>query len=294
MRVDQLAPKKTVIRWSDAEWDMLAELVNAMRRNSPDSIATLANRAQKQFPRDRQRPGILTTVALQPLVERIQKMDRAIREKAEKCDEFAAKLTFFENVPTREQVLQSVTEEELRTHFVPGVLQMLAPADVLSAFPAEVLLEAIGTADLAGLAVKRMVRDMLNRPVNVSVQMPEQRHAASTNRIKNASGQVNGYANGKRKRVVVVGTKGDQPRHLHERVGSIVDLTCIEAEKLHANAMPRNADYYVLWSRFISHSHRQTVFAAIEPRKISEHFAGLSELGDFIEGLCGLTTVMRS
>ena len=56
MRSDQLKPKKRIIRWTDKEWDKLAELVHAMRLNSPDSIATLANRAQQQFPEDRQRP----------------------------------------------------------------------------------------------------------------------------------------------------------------------------------------------------------------------------------------------
>ena len=69
-----------------------------MRRNTPDSIASLANRAQKQFPKDRQRPGILTTAALRPLVERIQKRDRELQAREEKCDELSTKLTFFENV----------------------------------------------------------------------------------------------------------------------------------------------------------------------------------------------------
>ena len=106
MRVEQLKPKKTVIRWTEEEWDRLAQLVQAMRRNSPDSIASLANRAQKQFPKERQRPGILTTAALQPLVERIQKLDRDLQAKAEQCDALAAKLSFHENEPaTREEML---------------------------------------------------------------------------------------------------------------------------------------------------------------------------------------------
>ena len=175
MQPDQLKARKSVVRWNEEEWDRLAELVHSMRKNSPDSIASLANRAQKQFPKDRQRPGILTTVALQPLVERIQQKDRDLQAKSEKSDEYAAKLTFFENVPaTREELLATLSDEEIRRHFQPRLLQMLAPADVVASFETEVLLDAMTTGDLAAVVAKRLVMDW-ERPIQVTVQLPEQR-----------------------------------------------------------------------------------------------------------------------
>lgn len=283
MRSEQLRPKKTVIRWTEEEWDRLAGLVHPMRRNSPDSIATLANRAQRQFPKDRQRPGILTTAALQPLVERIQKMDRDLQAKAEKCDELIKKLTYYENLPTtKQEVAASFTDEEVRTYFLGRVMHMVTPEDVLGFFPPPMLIGAVETCDLVAVAARRLVSDLTKaRPVVLSFNMPDGQRPPVPARTK-PTGNV-----GARKKVVVVGTKGDQPRHLRERLGTRVELICIEVEKLHPNSIPKNADHVIIWSKFASHDHRQIVFSTMEPRKISEHFAGLTELGEFIEGLCG-------
>ncbi len=278
-----LRPKKNVVRWTEEEWDALAKLVHAMRRNSPDAIATLANRAQKQFPKDRQRPGILTTVALQPLVERIQKMDRDLLAKAEKCEEYAAKLTFFENVPaSREELLVSLPDEEIRQHFLPRLLQMLAPADAVAAFRMEQLLDAMTTGDLAAVVVKRLLIQ-LERPVHVTVQLPEQRECRSP--------VVRQKPNGRTKKIVIIGVKGDEPRHLREKLGYLCDLTFIEVEKLRQESVPRNVDHVILWSKFVSHKHREMVFSTTEPRKVSEHFGGIAQLVERVEGICCAVSV---
>ena len=290
MQTEQVKPKKAVIRWDENEWDKLFELVYAMRRNTPeDSISSMANRAQKQFPKDRQRPGILATAALGPLIDRVKKRDRELQVREEKCGELSARLTFFEELPTtREELLRTLNDEEIRAHFLPRLLQMLAPVDVVSGFSIEALLDAIETPDLAAVVAKRFVVDLTKRQVNVTVQMPEQRSPA---RILHPPKNTNGHSNGRRKKIVIIGTKGDQPRHLSEKVGTLVELTCIGVEKLHRESVPRNADHVILWSKFVSHDHRQMVFSAVEPRKISEHFDGLTELVEFIEGLCGLGVV---
>ena len=289
MCAEQLKPK-TAIRWTEQEWDKLAELVFAMRRNTPeDSIAAMANRAQKQFPKDRQRPGVLTMATVGPLIERIKQKDREQQAKADKCDELAAKLSFFEDAPaTRKELLTTLSDEEIRAHFLPRLLQMLAPVDVVAAFNSESLLDAMETANLAAVVARRLVADF-KRPINVVVQMPEQRLPAPPAQRQKVN--TNG-SNGKRKKIVIVGTKGDQPRHLNERLGTIVELICIDVEKLHRESVPKNVDHVIVWSKFVSHHHREIVFSAVEPRKISEHFAGLTELGEFIEQLCGLAPAL--
>ena len=141
-----------------------------MRRNSPDSIASLANRAQKQFPKDRQRPGILTTAALQPLVERIQQKDRDLQAKAEKSDEYATKLSFFENAPaTREELLTSLSDDEIRGNFCLVFSRCWPPVDVIAAFKTEVVLDSVTTGDLAAVLARRLVADW-ERPIQVPAQ----------------------------------------------------------------------------------------------------------------------------
>ena len=282
MRSDQLKAKRSVIRWTDEEWDRLAELVHAMRKNSPDSIATLANRAQQQFPEDRRRPGVLTTAALRPLIERIQKMDRELQARAEKSDEYAAKLGFFEGAAsTREELLTSLGDEEICQHFRPRLLQMLAPVDVLAAFSTEQLVGSMATGDLAAVVARRFV-EHLERPVQVTVQLPEQRsHPAAASPAVQCP-----KPDGKQKRIAVIGIKGDEERHIRQKVGHLCELTFMEVEKLRTETVPRSADKVIIWAKFVSHKHRTMVMSVVEPHKVFEHFFGIKELVRKIENLC--------
>lgn len=289
MRPEELRPRKTVVRWDDDEWDKLADLVFTMRRNTPeDSIAQMATRAQQQFPKHRQRPGTLTTAAVRPLIERIKRKDRDLQLKAEKCDELQAKLAHYGGMPaTKQELAATFTDEEVRAYFLGRVMHMVTPEDVLGFFPAPMLMDSVETPDLVAISAKRLVQDLATpRPVHVSFTMPEGHRPLQPARPKASGPSQHGSA---KKKVVVVGTKGDQPRHLAERLGPNVDLLCIEVDKLHPNSIPKNADHVVIWSRFASHDHRQIVFSAMEPRRISEHTrGGLTELAEFIESLCEL------
>ena len=52
MRPDQSRPRKSVVRSEEEEWDKLAELVHAMRRNSPDSSPLWRTGHRSSFPRN--------------------------------------------------------------------------------------------------------------------------------------------------------------------------------------------------------------------------------------------------
>lgn len=92
-------------------------------------------------------------------------------------------------------------------------------------------------------------------------------------------------------KVTVIGTKGDQPRHLRDRLGYAVDLVCMEADKLHRNSVPRNSDYVILWSKFLPHRHRETILSVLGPHRMLEFFGGLDELAERIRNLAFRTTV---
>ncbi len=274
-----LVSKKPVIRWTEEEWDKLADLVGSMRKNSPDSIASMANRAQAQFPKTRQRPGTLTTATLQPLVDRIQKREREEREAAEKCGKLQAKLTFFENLPeTREELLRDLTDAEIQQHFLSRLVQMMTPDDVIKIFSADQLLAGMTTGDLAAVLARRLV-ERLEEPTHIYVQVPEQKAAAPTNRMRT-------QVNGKQKKIAVIGIKGDEGRHIRDKVGHLCDLTFYEVEKLREENVPRNVDLIIIWSKFVSHKHRDMVFTAASGRKIDEHFFGTKELIKKIENFC--------
>ena len=93
------------------------------------------------------------------------------------------------------------------------------------------------------------------------------------------------------KKITVIGTKGDQPAHLHNRLGGSVDLICIEADKLHRSSMSRNSDYVILWSKFLPHRHREMVLSVLGPHRMLEVFGGLDELAERIRNLAFRTAV---
>jgi len=280
MQIDQLTPKKAVIRWTEDEWDRLADGVCKTRKNSPDSIASIANRLQKQFPRDRQRPGVLTTAALQPLVERVQKREREEQEKAEKCEQLVAKLTFFEGVAsTRQELLTTLSDDEIRQHFLPRLVQTMMPDDLTGLFLPDQLLSAMTTGDLAAVVARRLV-EQVGQPAQVLVQMAEQRFLPPPQRFKPQQ------PNGRQKKIVVIGVKGDEGRHVRDKVGHLCDLTFIEVEKLREENVPRSADLVIIWSKFVSHKHRTMVFSVVNGGKVFEHFFGTKELIKKIESVC--------
>jgi len=278
--MQQLESKRTVVRWTEEEWDRLAELVHPMRRNSPDSIATLANRAPKQFPQDRQRPGILTTAALQPLIERVQEMDRDLQVKADKCDEYAAKLTFFEDAPaTKEELLNSLTDEEIVQRFLPRVLQVMAPADLVGSFRPEQLFASVSMADLAAATARRFVMD-LERPIQVTVQVPEAREARHPVPAPKA--------NGRKRRILIVGiSNGDQRRIVNDSVGHLCDLRFLDGNSLRRDMIPTSVDGVIVWVKTMSHKSWEMVRSAYPPRMISEHHGGIEQMIHQVEQLAG-------
>src|SRR4051812_47618830 len=86
------------------------------------------------------------------------------------------------------------------------------------------------------------------------------------------------------KTVLVVRTKGEQPRRLRDRLRGVADVTCIPAEELSRKKIPKS-DFVVLWSKFISHKARDLVYDEVERDKIMLHFGDVSELAETIEQL---------
>ncbi len=276
-----MATKNLVIRWTEEEWDKLADKVCASRKNSPDSIVTLANRLQKQFPLARQRPGILTTLALKPLVERVLRREREEKERADRCEQVEAKLTFFENAPaTKEELLKNLTDDEIHQHFLSRILQMLTPDDVSRLFSADQLLSSLSTGDLVAVAAKRLVERM-EIPTRFIVQMPEINFTK-----EKTSPYLKSQTNGRQKKVVVVGMGGSEGRHVRDKVGHLCDLTFIESTKIHKDIIPNSADLIILWAKFISHKSDGQVKLAVRGRKVYNHYLGTTELIKVIEDKC--------
>lgn len=279
MYIDQLESRKIRIQWTEEEWDQMAEIVWKMEVNSTDGLASLANRAQRQLPKDRQRPGSLTIASLQPLVERIQKRRREVRAKAEKTEELVARLTFFQDAPaTKEAICDAITDEEIVTRFLPRVLRVMAPMDLVGTFQPEVLFDSVSTADLAAVVARRIVTD-LQHPIEVTVNAAEAR--------ENPKPAVTPKSNGRKRRILVVGIRdGNQQRIVNESVGHLCDLRFLAANQVKRDMLPQSVDAVLLWNKTIGHDSRDAVLQAYPARMVSQHFGGVDQMVEKIKHQC--------
>lgn len=269
--------------WDEDDWDRLADLAWKEKATSTDGLARIANRVQKQFPPSRQRPGILTIGTLKPLVKRIRAKERETRELAENAGRLAAQVTFYQDLPkTKEEILASLSEDEVRQHFFGRFILLLTVDDILSTFSPDQLVGSLATADLAAVLARRLV-ETLERPIEVNIQMDGQMPA------KAPATQPNHRPlppNQKRKKIVVIGNKGDEGRHVMDKVGDICDLSFMQSKDVREANVPKNADLVILWSRHVSAATRLTVNQVLKSGKMFEHHFGVKELATKIKHFC--------
>lgn len=208
--------RKAKVRWTDEEWDQLASIVYLMRKNDPvPALASLVDRAMSQFPADRRRS--LTAQTMGPLVERLKTIHNDLRERADRCDILEDRLETYEReTQTREEILSSISDEELLNRYGNRILLKLL--DTYYAHKSSALLsQEIPRASLTHLEV---IED--NRPPTA----PE-----------------------RKRKVVIIGPVGDQKNILQRKL-SQYDLHCYKESP---GSLP-SADLYIQWIDFTNHT----------------------------------------
>lgn len=114
------------IRYTVEEWDKLADIIFTMRKNNPAcALATLAKKAMSQMPPDRRR--VLTIQTLGPIIERLKAKYRDLDQLAAKAESLDEALTDIRSRSlTRQNVIQSFTDDELVSLFGQRVLRRMA------------------------------------------------------------------------------------------------------------------------------------------------------------------------
>lgn len=114
------------IRYTVEEWDKLADIIFTMRKNNPAcALATLAKKAMSQMPPDRRR--VLTVQTLGPIIDRLKERYRDLDQLAAKAESLDEALTDIRSRSlTRQNVIQSFTDDELVSLFGQRVLRRMA------------------------------------------------------------------------------------------------------------------------------------------------------------------------
>lgn len=280
---------RTMIIWTEDEWDKLAELVWRMRKNSAsDTLVSLAKRAMSQLPQDRQR-NIRVNNELKPLIERLKAKDEELLRLEDECQSLRDRLKTTKEAPSREQVIESLTDEEIYVHFSDRVLDALTPHEIISRYPKEMLMEHIELPDMASGLVRGLLETWTasireeDELVTVLRELKDQLATASGKKQKMPMPMPMPQVRTRLPKVTIIGMKSNQQQEVEKRLGDRCNFHFVDKNRK-ADAIPATQDVIVLWASFVTHAMQdQAKKAANGKTKLIVHHGGVEKMIGEIE-----------
>lgn len=246
------------IKWTDEEWDRLADFVFSMRLNNPEAaISNLYSRAIEQFPEDRRRP--LQHAVTIKLSEMLLKRGQALKQVEDELNRLKTKLDTGLVAP-KEDVLDNLSDFEVLRRFKDRVLNLVSQEDLLSRIDPQQLLSAMPFADLAAFAVKRFFTESAHvekvLPVVRNAQPKQEAEKPAMNNMVPQTEKPQRLP-----RVALVGFKSQQAQEVMRRFSGRAECILM-AQDLAKKTVPQSTDLIVHWARFSNHSTREKLKAS--------------------------------
>lgn len=285
---EEVRTPRVMISWEDSEWDQLAELVWRARKNDPtETLIGLVKKVMSHFPEKRRR-NIRVMKEVEPLRERLQKRDEAMLAAIEDFE--IAKLRIIEleshqqKIPTRDEVLGTLTDEEILQHYGQRVLHLYSPDEILRQYTPEILLSNVHTADIAAHALKAGVemfldtqRELVGAVRELTSTVAQQR--TTTHGTTKPSMPMPRPIPTRLPKVTVVGLLANQQAKVQERLSGRANFNFVDKNRK-ADAIPENQDVIVLAANFISHAMQEAAKKRVNgtATKLVVHHGGVDML----------------
>ena len=281
------------VGWSEEEWEHLTDLVEKMRRNNPEPpLAVLINRAQAQIPAERRRK-LNGSKAMQPIVDRLKERLAALVSSKEEYEKLLHKVADQKEAPTKEEILATLTDEEITQNFSQKILDSLSPYEIFTHYPIETLMEFIPSPMLIGSAVQKVIEGISESSENFNRAFTDLGNAVST--LKKEPAKVVApsipiprpisFTTGRKPRVVVVGMKGDQPVSLESRLAGRAGFTFIDADQSKPT-VPSSSDIVVFWAKFCSHRLQNQIRNGLPTScRLITHHGGVQKLVEQLDAI---------
>lgn len=270
------------VTWTAHEWDMLANAVWELRKKDQiSSFITLVNAATEVLPKNRRRKlvGINNCTPLQErLAEKFRKMIDSVNESESRKEKIAELEVKLASIPTKEQLLDSLSAEEINTYFSDQVIENLTPADVVSKFSPEDILECIPAPELAGYTFKTLMQSLMEKPQPIiqQISMPPTLKQLPQKPIKT---QINLPIKKLPKVLIVGGTVGNEKNIIEDGLKDVANISIIDRK----TDLP-DADFYVIRAKFACHSMQDAVKSKTVGKYIV-HRGGISTMIKSIKDL---------
>jgi len=279
--------------WTDEEWERLTILVWHARKNDPsENLVGLVNKVMSEFPNDR-RQTIHSSNEVDPLIEKLKAHDQKILNTVQDLEDAKIHIELLEeerkNVPSRDQILSSLTNEEVSHNFRQRVLDQCSPEDIVKQFPVDVLFSNIQFSEIVSYVMKESI-EMVSASQNQILDAVKE----LTSTIKQIQFQQNIQAKPsapllpsmpmprpitRLPKVTIVGLKSDQYQEIERRLSSRANFNFVDKNR-HANIVPSGHDIVVLATAFISHADQACVKKSVEgtSTKLIYHHGGVNKL----------------
>ena len=282
---------KTRIDWTDAEWDHLADLVESMRRNNPEPpLSCLITRALAQFPKERRRK-LTGTKQMEPLVNRLKERYQTLTSAKDDLERLLQKVAEQESAPSKQEILESLTDDEIVQNFSQRVLDALVPAEIFAYFPTEALLESIPNSTLIAYTIQKILEGFSETSNNFNRSFGDLGNAIQTLKRENKSAVTPSIpvprpiVFNKKPRVTVVGMIGDQPVALESRLAGRANFNFMDKDQA-KTSIPSSSDIVVFWARFCSHKIQNQIKNSLPPScRLITHHGGIHKLAETLDAM---------
>jgi len=293
----EAAPEETrrtrnLVSWSDEEWDRLAVAVWRARKNDPsETLIGLVKKVMMQFPENRRRT-IRVLNEIKPLVERLQACDAKIETVSDDLEFSKLRIAELESqkqkIPSRDEILGTLTDEEILQHFGQRVLHLHSPDEILKQYSTDVLLSNIQTPDIVAYAFKAGVEMFLDSQREVAGAVRELtaivKQASSTSNKTTTHGSkppmpIPRPTPSKLPKVTIVGLLGNQQIKVEERLAGRANFNFVDKNR-RVDAIPIGQDVVLLAANFISHALHSAAKKAVDGTntKLIIHHGGVDML----------------
>ena len=249
--------KKERIYWSDDDWQFIANGVMQARLTEPAaSIYLLAERMIAQMPPENRRKvsaGIVEKVATLMVAANQRCIDLAAEVELlrEQVEGMKAPLT-------EEEVLQTLTREEICRRFGDVVLEGFTADDLCAKFSIDTIISCLPTPALMAhtmirtletfTAQSRQMDETMNMLGRILADMPAEKLHRQQQAIATVVDKL--------PRVCLVGFKQDQGAFLGD---ALRNKAKVEVYNKNRTRFESNADIVVVWGRFVDHALKNSV-----------------------------------
>lgn len=287
---------RTFIAWTDEEWDQLAEMVWRARKNDPsETLVGLVRKVSDIFPKERRR-NIRTANELKQLIERLRQRDENLCVSNDDLEFYKLQISEYEakhqQIPSREQILSALSDEEVVLRFGETVLQNSSLHDIITRYPTDAILSSVPATDAIGYFLKmgiEMFADSQNQLLNavreltsvVRQQQVAVQHPKPTTHQPGKQPMPTPRVKSRVPKVTVVGLLANQQAKVEEALKGRANFNFVDKNrKPDSTAIPDGQDFVVLAANFITHSMQEAAKKKLKgsDTKLIVHHGGIETM----------------